>query len=172
MTSIFKDLFKYAFDLLPDYELELGVISNSTKRLIDNKSGITNAEILFINEYGSPLHHIPSRPVLQYTINYVENELLNEAIDDCLNKYLESNFDKKVIDIRLQQLGMEMESYARDIIYNNDGTFKDNAPSTAKLKWKKQHKSKSKKWIWPEGNHPLFDTGQLARSITSRLVKR
>ena len=51
-----------------------------------------------------------------------------------------------------------MENYARDIIYLNDGRLAPNTPKTIK----------GKKEI---GNHPLFRTGQLARSISCRLVK-
>lgn len=47
-----------------------------------------------------------------------------------------------------------MESYARHIIYDNDGRLEPNSPVVVKAK---------------KGNHPLFVTGQLARSITCTL---
>lgn len=153
MEDDFVKQFKEEFNKLPTYVLELGVIENKTNR--DNNKGVTNAELMFIHENGSPINHIPSRPVLEMTIEYAEKELMDKTIDKIIKKYAESGFDKNLVEQEISRLGMRMESYARKIIYSNDGRLAPNAPSTIKKKG---------------DNHPLLDTGQLARSITCQIV--
>lgn len=150
------DDFKKACDKLSQYQIEIGVISVNTERKDVVRVGVTNAELMFIHENGSPARHIPARPVLEMTINYTNESLLDRAIDKAINAYFESNFDEKAFEKELEKLCLRMEKYARRIIYDNDGKLAPNAPSVAKAKG---------------GNHPLFDTGQLARSITCQLVK-
>lgn len=143
-----------ALNKLPNYSIEIGVVSNNKKRT-KVSYGITNAELMFIHEYGSPLRNLPARPVLQMTIDYTNKHLLQKTIDKCINKYL-SSFDEKDVETELKRLCMKMENYARKLIYNNDGRLVPNAPSTIRAKGY---------------NHPLFQTGQLARSITCQLIK-
>lgn len=150
------DEFAEKLNSLPSYEIEIGVISADTNRKEKVRVGVTNAELMFIHENGSPLQHIPARPVLQMTIDYTNKNLLDKSINKALASYMESNFNVEAFELELKKLCMRMESYARKIIYSNDGRLAPNAPSTIAKKG---------------DNHPLFDTGQLARSITCRLVK-
>ena len=150
------DEFAEKLNSLPSYEIEIGVISADTNRKEKVRVGVTNAELMFIHENGSPLQHIPARPVLRMTIDYTNKNLLDKAINKSLAAYMESNFNIEAFELELKKLCMRMESYARKIIYSNDGRLAPNAPSTIAKKG---------------DNHPLFDTGQLARSITCRLVK-
>lgn len=143
------------FNMLGNYEIEIGVITKNTKRKIS--FGITNAELMYIHENGSPLNNIPARPVLDMTIKYTNNSLLNDAINNCINGILYSNWKQMEIETELKKLCIRMENYARSIIYSNDGRLAPNSPKVAAKK---------------KGNHPLFDTGQLARSITCRLVNK
>ena len=152
----FTEEIKQHFNSLPDYQIEIGVFSLNSKRKDIVRVGITNAELMFIHENGSPLRNIPSRPVLQMTINYTNKHLLNKTLDKCIEGYIESGFDENVIEKELNKMFIRMENYARDIIYSNDGRLAPNKPSTIKAKG---------------DNHPLFDTGQLARSITCRVIK-
>lgn len=153
---------------LPSYGIEIGVISANTNRKKKNsiKVGITNAELMFIHENGSPARHIPERPVLEMTIKWANENLLSPTLVRCTNKYIASNFDKKVVEDELNKMCVRMQNYARQIIYSNDGRLKPNAISTQRAKGKKVDKSGNTLI-----NHPLFDTGQLARSITCRLIK-
>lgn len=155
LQDVAKDLEK-AINSLGSYAIEIGVFSPETGRKEKVKVGITNAELMFIHENGSPLHHIPSRPVLQLTINYANRELLSKTIDKAIKAYFDSNFERKAFEDELNKLCMRMEKTARKIIYSNEGILAPNAPSTIKAKG---------------DNHPLFDTGQLARSITCKLVR-
>lgn len=141
---------------LPEYQIEIGVISIHSKRKEKVRIGLTNAELMFIHENGSPLRHIPARPVLQMTLDYANRELLQPTIAKCIDAFLDSSLKESAIERELNKLCIRMENYAREIIYSNDGRLAPNAPSVAAKK---------------KGNHPLFDTGQLARSITCQLVK-
>lgn len=140
---------------LPEYEIEIGVITANNKRQ-KVQVGITNAELMFIHENGSPLHHIPARPVLQMTLDYANANLYQDSIDKALYAFVSSGFDEKELEKELNKLCLKMQNYARKLIYDNNGALVDNAPSTIRRKG---------------FNHPLFVTGQLARSITCRLIK-
>lgn len=152
MNNLFNEILK-EFEKLPSYDLELGVISSNSSR--KNEEGITNAELMFIHENGSPLQHIPARPILDITINYTDKQLLEKIIDNSIIAF-SKNFDKNDFKKELDKNAIRIENIARKIIYSNEGILAANSPSVAKAKG---------------GNHPLFDTGQLARSITCRVVE-
>lgn len=142
---------------LSSYRIEIGVISENSNRKKDIVSiGVTNAELMAIHENGSPIRNIPARPVLDITIKWAAEKLIPQTIDKIVDGVFQSNWNMKMIDTELEKMCVRMQNHARRIIYNNDGTLAPNSPNVAKKK---------------KGNHPLFDTGQLARSITCRLVK-
>ncbi len=141
---------------LPTYEIQIGVISANTNRKQTVQVGLTNAELMFIHERGSPLRNLPARPVLQMTIDYANQHLLNNAIDKAINAYINSGFDLAAFELELKKLCMRMQRYARELIYSNDGRLAPNALSTERAKG---------------FNHPLFKTGQLVKSITCELLK-
>ena len=153
------------FTSIPTYYIEIGVFVENGKRKKDAKKskssdtvklGINNAELMYIHENGSLLNHIPKRPVLKMTIDYAKKYLLKDTLAKAVKSYVENGFDLKAYERELTKMCLKMENYARDIIYSNDGRLAPNTPKVARRK---------------KGNHPLFDTGQLARSITCRLVK-
>lgn len=141
-------------NVLSKFALEIGVFTNKTKRKV--QVGLTNAELMFIHENGSPLRHIPARPVLQMTIDYANKNLLKTTIDKCIEICLNTGGNESLIEQELEKLALRIENYARDLIYSNDGRLAANAASTIRRKG---------------DNHPLFNTGQLARSIVCRVVK-
>ena len=134
------------------YLLEVGVPSDNKRR---DDEGITNAELMFIHENGAPLQNIPKRPVLSISIYYIERMgVLNKNLDKAIDVYFKSNKIEE-FEKQLNVLALKTENVAREIIYQNKGILESNAPSTIKKKGE---------------NHPLFDTGQLARSIIARIV--
>ena len=182
MDNIFEK-----FREIPTYYIEIGVFSEDAKRdeeiqekkIItkkltkkkltkkkfrkkeeDEDEGVTNAQLLFIHENGSYLKKpiIPKRPVLAMTIKHAKKEWVNNTIKKAIIEYVKSGYDIRAYENELKNLCMKMENYARDIIYLNDGRLVANSPSTIR----------GKKDI---GNHPLFRTSQLARSISCRLIK-
>lgn len=139
---------------LSKYSIEIGVISEDTGRKETVSYGITNAELMQIHENGSPIKNIPARPVLDLTIMWTEQHLIKRVLDSIIEGVFEKNWGKVEIERELSRMCIRMENHAREIIYDNDGTLAPNSPQVAKRK---------------KGNHPLFDTGQLARSITCKL---
>lgn len=148
---------KKIFESINDYEIEIGVISSTDKRKSKFNVGLTNAELMFIHENGSPLRNIPARPVLEMTLQYTQSTLLQQTVDSCVEGVFELGWVKSDIEKELEKLCIRMENYAREIIYSNDGRLVPNSREVARRK---------------KGNHPLFDTGQLARSIVCKLVKK
>lgn len=140
----------------PEYLIELGVPSNKTSRKEKVQLGVTNAELMFIHENGSPLQNIPARPVLELTLKWVnESGLVHETLNKAVDAYLKE-YNEEAVDKIMDRMCIKIQSYARKIIYDNDGRLVPNAPSTIAKKG---------------DNHPLFDTGQLARSITCRAIR-
>ena len=152
MSDVSEGLRKYLASI-PEYQIQIGVFSTKTNSKTTYSVGITNAELMFIHENGSPLHHLPARPVLKMTIDY-GNTLIKSVMQKALKAYVEVG--EQGLEKELNKMCVRMENYAREIIYSNDGRLAPNAPSVAARK---------------KGNHPLFDTGQLARSITCKLVR-
>ena len=142
------------FNVISKFRLEIGVFTGKSHRKV--QVGITNAELMFVHENGSPLRNIPARPVLQMTLDYANKNLVEPTVDKCVKIILDNGPDEALVEQELNKLAIKLENYARKIIYSNDGRLAPNAPSVAKAKG---------------GNHPLFNTGQLARSITCRVVK-
>lgn len=142
------------FNVISKFRLEIGVFTGKSHRKV--QVGITNTELMFIHENGSPLRNIPARPVLQMTLDYANKNLVEPTVDKCIKIILDNGPDEALIERELNKLAIKLENYARKIIYSNNGRLAPNAPAVAKAKG---------------GNHPLFNTGQLARSITCRVVK-
>lgn len=180
-----------------NYQIEIGVIAGKSKERKIIKADMNNAELLFIQEEGSPARNIPKRPVLDLTLMYANYILLPKVLDKCTDNVINNNWKEAEVEKELKIMCMEMENFARDLIYDNNGAFDDNALSTQVVKGiKKLSKKQRKRAIeiltnkengdinnkielikkryskFQLINHPLFDTGQLARSITCRLVKK
>lgn len=152
----FKEQFKQKYSSIPAYFIELGVFApNTTRRQVKVTLGVTNAELIYIHEKGSPINNVPSRPVLRMTIDYVKQQLLAKSVKKALQIYIQTGSIEQY-EAELNRLCIRVQQYARQIIYSNDGRLAPNSTAVAAKK---------------KGNHPLFDTGQLARSITCRLVK-
>lgn len=143
-----------AYNSINDYAIEIGVIAADNKRTKFNV-GINNAELMFIHENGSPLNHIPSRPVLQLTIEDTIKKLLPDTINRIYNGCFKHDWTKEQVKVELEKMCIRMQSMCRKLIFNKDSRLEPNKPRTIKAKG---------------SDVPLLDTGQLARSITCRLV--
>lgn len=140
---------------LSKYSFILGVV-NENKRERKKGQAITNSELLIIHEFGSPIRKIPKRPILQYAI---ESEWVNKVIETALNQcveYVLLNEESK-IKTTLEQTAMRIESFIRRSLYNGVHNLKPLSNATIERKG---------------SDLPLFDTGQLARSIVCQVVKK
>lgn len=149
---------KQLLDDLNKYALLIGVIDETNERENEEQSnkrkGVNNAELLFIHENGSPLRNLPRRPILQYTLEWA-NLQLPTVLDECIEGIL-NGWSRKQLELRLNQFGSNVAEHARDLIANRDPRLAPNKPSTIKGK---------------KSDLPLFDTGELSRSITFKLIK-
>lgn len=128
--------------------IELGVISGKSKFKRTASIGITNAELMYIHEHGSKDGRIPKRPVLML------------ALQDAMTMYIpaffssiNNIFDKVHVEHQLDVLCNKIENHAKNMIYHGDKRLTPLKQSTINRK---------------KSDLPLFDTGQLARSIKCR----
>lgn len=136
-----------------DYAIEIGVVSSETNR--KKTISITNAELMFIHENGSSINHIPARPVLEITINDAIKTLLPSTINRIYDGCFKQHWNKEQVRKELEKMCIRIQNMARNIIYKKDSRLSPNSSATIKAKG---------------SDVPLLDTGQLARSITCRLV--
>lgn len=175
VDDIFKDIPRYVIEIgvwagdEKDARYEFETKTNKEGEVVKRKekhksksgkiynvySGVTNAEIMFIMEYGSKTKDIPSRPVLEKTIEYAKKELLENAVVEGLKNYVISG---KISDFEksLEKMCIRMENYAKTGIRRNTLGLEPNKPYTIEKKG---------------SNVPLLDTGQLANSIRCKYRK-
>lgn len=166
------DLLVKVIENMPHYEIKIGVFSGNAKRE-EATVGVTNAELLFIHEEGSPARNLHGYHVLEKVIDYANKNLLEKAMTKAIMGYLDTASEES-IEKPLKDMCMRMENYARSLIMDNEVLQAEhpNSYTTAKAKWEKEPGNKGKQYPGlPAGSHPLFDTGQLTRSITCVLKK-
>lgn len=130
--------------------VKIGILGNTNART----GGLTNAEIGLKHELGSFSEGIPRRSFLKMPLTEKKNELL--AI---CNKQLKVNIDKKNgFIIALKQIGIYAESIINRAFHTQGfGKWKPLSPTTIALKGR---------------NDILIDSGQLSKSITSKVTKK
>lgn len=113
---------------------------------LDKGTPYSKAHDMYINEYGSPLHQVPPRPVLLPSLEYNKEdiaELMRDAVLGVL--------DGKDANQELSKVGMQGQNIARDWFTNPNNDWTPNAPSTVDAKG---------------SENPLINSGQLRKSIT------
>ena len=114
-------------------------------------SGLTNADIGAIHEFGSFTRHIPARSFLRMPINLKTKEIIQQASQGATKLISEGNLMKVMM-----RLGIAAENAIQQAFASRGfGTWKLDAESTRKRKG---------------SDAPLIDTAQLRRSIASRVV--
>lgn len=131
-------------------------------------AGLTNAEIGYTQENGSPLQNIPERPFLMPGVEAVQDQ-----IADRLGKAAMAAMDglPAAVVRQLNAAGMLAQNSVRATI--NSGEFEPLALSTIKKRARKGRKG-ARKYLrqleqGPADSNlvkPLIDTGQLRNSIT------
>lgn len=139
---------------LSSYYFILGVIDETSDRKTNWKNrdgGINNAEILLIHEYGSPARKIPKRSILSDTIESEEcQNIIETGLNECINLILENWDNWKRVRNVLEKTAIRIQT----LVYENI--------SQGKIKLAPL---KSRKGL------PLFDTGQLAKSIVCKVMR-
>ena len=169
LEKIVEEKINYILKDIPSYILEVGVFAGTEKDVrekerlkgkvktkTNTEAGLTNAQIMFIMENGSPMRNIPARPVLKLTKEYAERELVPKTEEKIIDMFMEGKSIKE-IDDEVGKLAMRVESYAKVGIRRNQLGLHPNALSTIKKK---------------KSDIPLLDTGQLANSIKCVVRKK
>lgn len=153
-----------AIDQLVKAEVLVGIPEGENHK----ESSMTNAQIGYLQESGSPSQNIPPRPFLVPGIEQVQEQIsmfLTKAIDSALNGNKQKMFNF------LSRAGMTAQSSVR--LYFVSGEFaplslatiraRANRGRTGAKKYLKQIKSGP-----PEAGlvNPLIDTGELRKSVT------
>jgi hypothetical protein len=109
---------------------------------------VNNAELMYIHTNGSPIKHIPARPVIEPAIEANRPAIVRE-----LEQALEAVFEQDPLQARahLEAAGIVGRNAAIRWFTDPRNGWPPNAPSTIARKG---------------SDRPLIDTGQLRRAIT------
>lgn len=143
-----------ALTFLRDNSVYVGTQQKKSTREGDE---ITNAELLFIHTFGSPLRGIPARPSIEPAIEDDE-ERLTRMFKKSAQAILGGNPQQALDQLKL--IGMRGQNISRGWFVNPKNGWPPNSPSTIRAK---MAKFKGKGVYEPR---PLIDTGQLRKSIT------
>lgn len=137
-----------------EFAVQVGILGNKTKR---KKTEQTNAYIGFQHEFGVFSKRIPKRSFLKTPLEMHLNEFLEKH-----KKTSRKEFEKCV------QSG-DLESFARNLGIVAEEVIQEAFASRGFGQWKgnKEYTIRKK-----GSDSPLIDTGQLRRSITSRVKKK
>lgn len=125
-------------------DILVGVPAEKTLRPGDS---MNNASLLFIHTNGSPLRHIPPRPVIEPALKYHQKPITNE-IRKMLKATAQGNAQK--VQQCAHRVGMAGQNAVRDWFTNPNNGWPANAPSTVARKG---------------SSTPLIDTAALRKSI-------
>ena len=151
-----KGLKKLAEALGDDFEIRVGILGSKAARK-NGKGGMTNAEIGFINEFGSEKRKIPGRSFLGMPLRLYLSEYI-KAKKSFGKKEVEKAVKDGTLLLLAKKLGLVAEEVVEDAFATRGfGNWAENKPSTIKRKG---------------SDMPLIDTGELRRSITSEAKKK
>lgn len=137
------------------FSIKVGIMGSNAQRK-NGEGPLSNAEIGFINEFGSYSKKIPPRSFLQMPLRlYLADYLLKKKA------FSQQAIDEAVKNGTLLDLAKKVGIVAEEVIQQafatrGFGQWKPNAHSTVKSKG---------------SDSPLIDTGELRRSITSKAEK-
>ena len=166
-----KNLDKYTKRMKADLDkhyAKVGVLSAKNNRDDDDDSGMTNAKLAAVHEFGSRDGRIPERSFLRLTAEKRGDEM-SDFIANNEKAIIEKVMKGQTKDI-YKQLGAKWVSYINECFETEGfGTWPDLADSTYWMKLEQFEESypDSKKEFNPK---ILQDTGQLERSIMYEVV--
>ena len=140
LAEIAKDIQK-----LDRSEILVGIQSKNAQRK-DEK--VNNAGLLFIHTHGSPLKHIPPRPVLEPAIE-ANRKLIEPHLIEAANNIFVGRTTQAVAEMR--KAGEAAVNAAQRWFTDSRNHWRPNAPSTIRRKGSAR---------------PLIDTGALKGSIS------
>ena len=168
---------KEAMGTLKNAKVYVGIPEAETSR---SGQPVTNAGLLFIHTNGSPLRHIPARPVIEPSIE-ANHIALEEGLHEAASFVLDGQKDKA--ETTLKKVGTLGATGAKRWFTDPRNGWRQNAPSTIRRKLAKltgQRLRKALKTLASVAenmplfgtteldsiNTPLIDTGEMRRAIT------
>lgn len=145
----FTKAFKESIALLTIKETLVGIPRDESQR---EEGQITNAELLFINEFGSPVNNIPARPVMSIGIRKVRDEIVDE-FKACAKAILDK--DSSALERYYERVGIIASNSVKNVINNQEG-IEHIAFSTALARLRAGF----------NGDKALVVTGQMRNAIT------
>lgn len=132
---------------LSEMKVYVGIPEKETSR---QGQVVTNAGLMFIHTNGSPLQHIPPRPVIEPAIEAPDNKarIINE-LEQVASSELDGNVDAAIE--HLVRAGTLGANAAKRWFRDPRNGWAPNAPRTIAAKG---------------SDRPLIDTGELRRAIT------
>lgn len=121
---------------------------------IDAGKKYSEAHELYIQSHGSPLWHIPPRPVLEPSVE-ANKERIAKQLANASKAALKGDEMKR--DASLEKAGIIAENAAKRWFENPENNWPPNAPATI------QQKGSDK---------PLIDTGEMRKAITHVVVDK
>lgn len=151
------DAFNKKMKQLLKKNVYVGIPQSNSKReeTEDNKSSqVTNAELAYINETGSPAQHIPPRPFLVPGVQDAKDKVVKILANAALTT--DSNTD---VDVALNKAGLvASQTVKRRITQSID--IEPLSPAT--IRARQTRKSRPRKGVMK----PLIDSSQMLNSIT------
>lgn len=160
--------------LKQDYVLRVGILGSKAKGNHDSESGLTNAEIGTVHEFGSG--NVPRRSFLEDSLKY-KLKFNTEQFKKLKRVLFKQFFVKNAPQVFLQDLGAKcLEIIEEGFATNGFGMWKSLSAATyaarakkAKIDTSKATKRSLNYWF----NHPILtDTGKLRKSISFKVIKR
>ena len=121
---------------------------------IDAGMAYSEAHSLYIQSHGSPLWHIPPRPVLEPSIE-ANKEPIAKKLQGAATASLDG--DSREVDAALHRAGMVAEKAAKAWFENPQNGWPPNSPRTIAQKG---------------SDSPLIDTGEMRKAITQVVRNR
>jgi len=137
----------------------VGIPKENTKR---DDGKMTNASLLMIHSKGSPLQHLPARPVIEPAIEDPDNKArISKHLISAAQRGLKG--DQAGFLAGLNAAGLQAQNICRDWFENPKNGWDPLAQSTIKAKVRKYGKGKD---VDVSSIIPLVDTGEMRKAIT------
>ena len=135
----------------------LALKDTSVKVGLPNKAGDRLHFILAVQEHGSPIMHIPSRPVIQPALR---KRAVREAMASCMKDAVQAAWEGNDPRDQLEEAGRAGADGIRK--YIDSHIPPPNSPLTVEGGWMWNRAAKKAVYVEGKGfNKPLFDTGAL-----------
>lgn len=168
---------KEAIGTLENAKVYVGIPEAETTR---KGEPVTNAGLLFIHTNGSPLRHIPARPVIEPSIEANHAEL-EEGLHAATELVLDGR--KSEAETMLKRVGTAGANNAKKWFFDSRNSWRQNSPETIRRKLEKLTGKRRRKALdilasvtermplvgttdLDTINSPLIATGEMRRAIT------